>query len=49
MGAVRTSYTFQVQDMVYTLVRFCWLFSLVSTAFCGRISARKKLALKGSI
>src|SRR5260370_40065588 len=49
MGAVRTSYTLLVQDMVYTSVIFCWLFSLVATAFFGRISDRKKFALEGSI
>src|SRR6266550_9525643 len=48
-GTVRTWYTLVVQDIVYTSATFCWLFSLVSSAFCGRISARKKLALEASI
>src|SRR6266480_7888110 len=48
-GTVRTWYTLVVQDIVYTSATFCWLFSLVSSAFCGRISARKKLALEESI
>src|SRR5947207_3060766 len=36
-GTVRTWYTLVVQDIVYTSATFCWLFSLVSSAFCGRI------------
>src|SRR5437660_272179 len=32
-GSVRTSYTFLVQDMVYTSIIVCWLFSSLSDRF----------------
>jgi hypothetical protein len=47
-GAVRTLYTFQVQDMVYTFFTFCWLFSLVSIAFL-RADIRPQKACAGGV
>ena len=48
-GAVRTSVTLLVQYIGNTVIFLVTFFQLCFAVFCGRISARKKLALAGSI